>query len=87
MWAYLIYIIVAVSYTHLDVYKRQVHDRAEVKYSTVQNWYPGDAEGKGGVFYFCTVVHNDLNDSGMQLIFIPHRDVYKRQGYKCIIML
>ena len=27
-----------------------VHDRAEVKYSTVQNWYPGDAEGKGRVY-------------------------------------
>ena len=29
-------------------------DRAEVKYSTVQNWYPGDAEGKGGVYNFVT---------------------------------
>jgi Fe-S cluster assembly protein SufB len=27
---------------------------AEIKYSTVQNWYPGDAEGKGGVFNFVT---------------------------------
>ena len=27
---------------------------AEVKYSTVQNWYPGDAEGKGGIFNFVT---------------------------------
>ena len=26
------------------------HEDAEVKYSTVQNWYPGDAEGKGGIF-------------------------------------
>ncbi len=29
-------------------------DRAEVKYSTVQNWYPGDKEGKGGIFNFVT---------------------------------
>lgn len=29
-------------------------DRAEVKYSTVQNWFPGDKEGKGGVFNFVT---------------------------------
>ena len=29
-------------------------DDAEIKYSTVQNWYPGDAEGKGGVFNFVT---------------------------------
>jgi Fe-S cluster assembly protein SufB len=29
-------------------------DEAQIKYSTVQNWYPGDAEGKGGVFNFVT---------------------------------
>ena len=29
-------------------------DDAEIKYSTVQNWYPGDAEGKGGIFNFVT---------------------------------
>jgi len=29
-------------------------DHAEVKYSTVQNWYPGDKEGKGGVYNFVT---------------------------------
>ncbi len=29
-------------------------DNAEIKYSTVQNWYPGDREGKGGVFNFVT---------------------------------
>lgn len=30
------------------------HDDAEIKYSTVQNWYPGDAEGKGGIYNFVT---------------------------------
>lgn len=29
-------------------------DRAEIKYSTVQNWYPGDAEGRGGIYNFVT---------------------------------
>jgi Fe-S cluster assembly protein SufB len=29
-------------------------DNAEVKYSTVQNWYPGDSEGKGGIYNFVT---------------------------------
>jgi Fe-S cluster assembly protein SufB len=29
-------------------------DDAEIKYSTVQNWFPGDKEGKGGVFNFVT---------------------------------
>ncbi len=29
-------------------------DDAEIKYSTVQNWYPGDAEGRGGIYNFVT---------------------------------
>src|SRR4029077_10377061 len=29
-------------------------DRAQIKYSTVQNWYPGDKEGKGGIYNFVT---------------------------------
>jgi Fe-S cluster assembly protein SufB len=29
-------------------------DDAEIKYSTVQNWYPGDAQGKGGIYNFVT---------------------------------
>ena len=36
------------------MYKIVVEDRAEVKYSTVQNWYAGDREGRGGVFNFVT---------------------------------
>ena len=31
---------------------------AEVKYSTVQNWYPGDKEGKGGIYQFCYQTRN-----------------------------
>ncbi len=31
-----------------------VMDEAEIKYSTVQNWYPGDSEGKGGIYNFVT---------------------------------
>ena len=30
------------------------HEDAQIKYSTVQNWYPGDAEGKGGIYNFVT---------------------------------
>jgi Fe-S cluster assembly protein SufB len=30
------------------------HDDATIKYSTVQNWYPGDKEGKGGIYNFVT---------------------------------
>ena len=39
---------------HAAIVEIVVHDRAEVKYSTVQNWYPGDAEGKGGIYNFVT---------------------------------
>ena len=39
---------------HAAIVEIVVKDRAEVKYSTVQNWYPGDAEGRGGVYNFVT---------------------------------
>ena len=39
---------------HAAIVEIVVHDNAEVKYSTVQNWYPGDAEDKGGVYNFVT---------------------------------
>ena len=39
---------------HAAIVEIMVMDNAEVKYSTVQNWYPGDAEGKGGVLNLVT---------------------------------
>ncbi len=39
---------------HAAIVEIYVHDRAEVKYSTVQNWYPGDKDGKGGIYNFVT---------------------------------
>jgi Fe-S cluster assembly protein SufB len=39
---------------HAAVVELVALDEAQIKYSTVQNWYPGDAEGKGGVFNFVT---------------------------------
>jgi Fe-S cluster assembly protein SufB len=39
---------------HAAVVELVALDNAEIKYSTVQNWYPGDAEGKGGIFNFVT---------------------------------
>lgn len=39
---------------HAAIVEIIAHDRAEVKYSTVQNWYPGDKEGKGGIYNFVT---------------------------------
>lgn len=39
---------------HAAIVEIIAEDRAEVKYSTVQNWYAGDAEGRGGVYNFVT---------------------------------
>ena len=39
---------------HAAIVEIVAHERAEVKYSTVQNWYPGDKEGKGGIYNFVT---------------------------------
>ncbi len=39
---------------HAAVVELIAMDNAEIKYSTVQNWYPGDKEGKGGVYNFVT---------------------------------
>ena len=39
---------------HAAVVELITFDDAEIKYSTVQNWYPGDKDGKGGIFNFVT---------------------------------
>jgi Fe-S cluster assembly protein SufB len=39
---------------HAAVVELIAHKNAEIKYSTVQNWYPGDKEGKGGIYNFVT---------------------------------
>ena len=39
---------------HAAVVELYAHDRATIKYSTVQNWYAGDAEGVGGIYNFVT---------------------------------
>jgi Fe-S cluster assembly protein SufB len=39
---------------HAAVVELVAHKNAQIKYSTVQNWYPGDKEGKGGIFNFVT---------------------------------
>ena len=39
---------------HAAVVELVAHDGAQIKYSTVQNWYPGNKEGKGGIYNFVT---------------------------------
>jgi Fe-S cluster assembly protein SufB len=39
---------------HAAIVEIVVKEQAEVKYSTVQNWYPGDKEGRGGIYNFVT---------------------------------
>lgn len=55
---------------HAAVVELVVMDNAYIKYSTVQNWYPGDAEGKGGIYNFVTkraVAHNNARISWTQV--------------------
>ena len=51
---------------HAAIVEIIVNDRAEVKYSTVQNWYPGDENGKGGVLNLVTK-RGDLRGEGSKL--------------------
>ncbi len=39
---------------HAAVVELVAHDDASIKYSTIQNWYPGDDEGRGGIYNFVT---------------------------------
>ena len=39
---------------HAAIVELYAHKDAEIKYSTVQNWYPGDKEGRGGIYNFVT---------------------------------
>ncbi len=45
---------------HAAVVELVTHDDAEIKYSTVQNWYPGDKDGLGGIYNFVTKRGNCL---------------------------
>jgi Fe-S cluster assembly protein SufB len=48
---------------HAAVVELVAHDRARIKYSTVQNWYPGDKEGRGGIYNFVTKRGKCLGES------------------------
>jgi len=55
---------------HAAVVELVALDGAEIKYSTVQNWYPGDADGKGGIYNFVTkraVAHRKAKVSWTQV--------------------
>ncbi len=55
---------------HAAVVELVALDNAEIKYSTVQNWYPGDENGKGGIYNFVTkrgVCHNNAKISWTQV--------------------
>ncbi len=55
---------------HAAVVELIVLDDAEIKYSTVQNWYPGNSEGKGGVYNFVTkraIAHTNSKISWTQV--------------------
>ncbi len=55
---------------HAAVVELVALDNAEIKYSTVQNWYPGDSEGKGGIYNFVTkrgIAHTNARISWTQV--------------------
>jgi Fe-S cluster assembly protein SufB len=55
---------------HAAVVELVALDGADIKYSTVQNWYPGDKDGKGGIYNFVTkrgVCHDDARISWTQV--------------------
>ena len=58
---------------HAAVVELVALDDAEIKYSTVQNWYPGDAEGKGGIYNFVTK-RADCRGDALEGLVDPGRD-------------
>jgi Fe-S cluster assembly protein SufB len=55
---------------HAAVVELVCLDNAKIKYSTVQNWYPGDAQGKGGIYNFVTkrgIAHTNARISWTQV--------------------
>ena len=55
---------------HAAVVELVAQDNAEIKYSTVQNWYPGDKDGKGGIYNFVTkrgICHQNAKISWTQV--------------------
>ena len=58
---------------HAAVVELVALDDAEIKYSTVQNWYPGDAEGKGGIYNFVTK-RGDCRGDALEDLVDPGRD-------------
>ncbi len=55
---------------HAAVVELVALDNAKIKYSTVQNWYPGDAQGKGGIYNFVTkrgIAHTNAHISWTQV--------------------
>jgi Fe-S cluster assembly protein SufB len=58
---------------HAAVVELIAHDDAEIKYSTIQNWYPGDAQGRGGIFNFVTK-RGDCRGKNSKISWTPGRD-------------
>jgi Fe-S cluster assembly protein SufB len=58
---------------HAAVVELVALDDASIKYSTVQNWYPGDAEGRGGIYNFVTK-RGDCRGAAFKDLVDPGRD-------------
>ena len=51
---------------HAAVVELVAMNNAEIKYSTVQNWYPGDKDGRGGIYNFVTKRGNCLGKKNLK---------------------
>src|ERR1700739_101418 len=71
---------------HAAVVELIAHDDAEIKYSTIQNWYPGDAQGRGGIFNFVTK-RGDCrgNDSKISWTQVETGSAITRKSPCCIL--
>src|SRR3546814_13460598 len=80
---------------HAAVVELVALDRAEIKYSTVQNWYPGDENGVGGIYNFvtkrgdCRGVASKISwtqvETGSAVTWkYPSRSEERRVGNECV---
>jgi len=75
---------------HAAVVELVALDGAEIKYSTVQNWYPGDADGKGGIYNFVTkraVAHRKAKVSWTQVVRMSPKADGARNYTQCDSLL
>jgi Fe-S cluster assembly protein SufB len=70
---------------HAAVVELIALDNAEIKYSTVQNWYPGDKDGKGGIYNFVTKRGRCMENSKISWTQVETGSAITRKYPSCIL--